>query len=267
MAEPWIDISDLPVGMADLEQQADGLPNDQLFIRRPGDRPDAGPAQRLERGEPGWLARGLASDQPFHIHAINLQRTSPPYARLLARFLDRIEPLLGTGRANLREAGIGYFLSNRHGVVPFHADREHNFLIQVFGEKHMHIFPAGDGEIFPPPARERLAARGLHLLDTYRPEFEPRGRVLSLRPGMSTYQPPLWPHWVVGGEVPSLAIYFSIITRDVVREQLIYKLNHRLRRIGLRPDLVGRHPVSDSVKSRTAAVLYAGWQLVKKIRA
>lgn len=176
------------------------------------------------------------------------------YAALMERCLADIRDAAAseTGRMHRKEAFI--FLSSPGAVTPFHMDPEHNILMQVRGEKTMHIYPPKDYSIVSPEQHEAYHEKG-HRNLVYREEFDKAALAVDLRPGDAVYVPVKAPHRVkVAGDV---AVSFSITWRSRFSdaEARVHHMNHALRSLGARPRPPGEAPAIDAVKVMAHRVL------------
>lgn len=178
----------------------------------------------------------------------------PEYASLMERCLADISDAAAasTGAMHRKEAFI--FLSSPGAVTPFHMDPEHNILMQVRGAKTMHVYPPRDYSIVSPEQHEAYHEKG-HRNLVYREEFEATATAFDMRPGDAVYVPVKAPHRVkVADEV---AVSFSITWRSRYSdaEARVHHMNHRLRRLGVRPRAPGEAPAIDAVKVMAHRVL------------
>jgi hypothetical protein len=163
----------------------------------------------------------------------NVER-DPAYADLLDRCLGEVERLghpLGR-RIDLREAFV--FLSSPGAVTPFHIDPELNFLLQIRGQKTIHVFPRDDRSLVGEEDLERFYC-GAHRNLVFRDEFQRKARPFVMQPGDGVHVPVTAPHWVENG--PEVSISFSITfqTRESERRGIICRVNRWLRGRGLTP--------------------------------
>jgi len=166
-----------------------------------------------------------------------------PYRQLLMECLAPVRRRLPDMRTE--EAFI--FISSAGSVTPFHIDPECNFLLQVRGVKSLRLFPNDDRNIVLETEIENFysgANRNLRCRD----EAGLHAEIFELTPGQGLHIPVTAPHWVRNG--PEVSISFSITfrTADSDRREILYRVNQRLRRIGLRPTPVGRSKRSDDLK-------------------
>ncbi|MEZ5491180.1 MAG: cupin-like domain-containing protein [Gammaproteobacteria bacterium] len=252
----WIDLSQLPTDLKLIDQLLRQMPGSQVFVRVTSPDPSNSDIQRLSLAEvPDLVERLESGEGTIHLQAIQLDEHLGVYADFKRDFIARVaESVPEFDPDLLLSSSVGLFVSTPGAVAPFHADPEHNFLLQVIGNKVMHSFPPMDFETFPSEAREALASDKISMLQTYKPEFEGRAAVLELKVGDFIYHPPMSPHWVkTGPETFSLSYTISLVTQDVDQTLLLHKVNRRLRRFGLNPSQEGAHPFWDSIKSKSAA--------------
>jgi hypothetical protein len=267
---PWalpgglLDLSEVDIRVSALESLFRRMPPDKLFVRVPGVGPASGPPKRIPMSEVADLEERLNDGGRLHLLAIDLQAFDPAHARLLQRFVDHVVAAVPEAARSVPPPMIALFMSTPGVVAPFHADCEHNFLLQVVGDKQIHFWDRSDHELLPPLARERLACEEEHVLDTYRPDIEAQAMVFHLTPGTGVYHPPMTPHWVDTGRTSwSLSYAISFETPSVERLRLVHKLNRQLRRFGVEPAHVGRRPLVDGMK----LVAARGLRQVKRMRS
>jgi len=165
--------------------------------------------------------------------------------------LEALAPLVPAVAARtgimLKHRGF-IFISSPGSVTPLHFDPEHNILLQVRGTKTMTIFPPDDELVVPAEEHERFHSGG-HRNLPWRDEYAGRGRDFDLVPGSAVHVPFMAPHLVRNG--PGVSVSFSITWRSEwsYREEYAYRMNHLLRRGGLRPARPKGYPHQNHVKS------------------
>lgn len=167
----------------------------------------------------------------------------PEYKRLLDDCLDHVETRLppGTGSAIQREAFL--FLSAPDALTPIHFDPEHNFLLQIRGQKTMHVCPFESAE-----AERRELDRyhdGGHRNLSALPSV---GEPFVLDPGDGVYVPSFMPHWVQNGPAASVSLSITFRTPQSRRAERIHRVNAHLRRLGLTPVPPGASAIRDHAK-------------------
>ena len=182
------------------------------------------------------------------------------YSTLLDECLAQIQKLSGidlTRVMKMREAIL--FITSPNRITTYHIDRECNFLLQIQGSKAIHVFDREDREVLTEEEIERFwsvdnnAAR-------YKEEYEDRARVFHLQPGDGVHIPVNSPHWLKNDDNVSISLSVNFQYHDSYFAD-VYRVNHSLRRLGLRPTPPGLSPWRDSVKKSA----FAGMNQVRKI--
>ena len=179
------------------------------------------------------------------------------YRDFLLESLAPLEASVARTGAMLKHRGF-IFISSPGTVTPLHFDPEHNILLQIRGTKTMTIFPADDDQVVPPEEHERFHSGG-HRNLPWQDGFAARGRDFHLEPGGAVYVPFMAPHLVRNG--PGVSVSFSITWRSEwsYREEYAHRMNHLLRRAGIRPARPRRFPHQNHVKS-------LGFRVIDKAR-
>jgi hypothetical protein len=153
------------------------------------------------------------------------------------------------------------FITSPNRVTEYHLDREVSWILQLQGDKEIHVFDRADKDIVPDQELEvywtadNRAAR-------YKPECESRAIVYQMRPGSGVHIPINSPHWLRNKNNISvtLNVNFQFYDRHWAN---LYRANYYLRRAGIAPHPPGVHPVSDRLKSAAFTVLQRAKQAVK----
>lgn len=262
----WMDLSLLPLDLNVIDSLLRNMPDTRVFVRVTSPDPSNSNIQRLSLNDvPDLVERLESGDGNIHLQAIQLDEHLDVYSKFKQMFIDNIARSVPEFKPELLcHSSVGLFVSTPGATAPFHADPEHNFLLQVIGDKVMHSFPPKDFETFPSEARELLASEKISILKTYKQEFETRAVKLELSPGKLIYHPPMSPHWVrTGSNGFSLSYSISLVTKDVEQTLLLHKLNRKLRKVGLVPSKEGEHPLIDSLKVKGATF---GRSIIRKLR-
>ncbi|MCB9944842.1 MAG: hypothetical protein H6851_14635 [Geminicoccaceae bacterium] len=186
----------------------------------------------------------------------------PAYAGLLHDLLDPV-----IARAAKTTPGIdkleGYiFVSSPGSVTPFHVDNEHNFLLQIRGSKTMFAWPRDDRSIISEEALE-LYHSGGHRNLPYDEAFGSSVTAHVLMPGEGVFQPVTAPHWVQNGDDVSISLSVTFRSESSVREAELYRLNRRLRTIGITPAPIGAMATRDQAKYFVARAERLGRRLLR----
>lgn len=169
--------------------------------------------------------------------------SQPEYADLLDRCLEPMRRFVPN--MTLKEGFI--FVSSPGAVTPYHIDPEYNFLLQIRGSKTVHMFDGEDRLILTEQELENFYSGASRNL-VYQDQFASRDIQTDLHPGFGLHFPITAPHWVKNG--PDVSISFSITFRDPAsdRREVLYRINHRLRKLGFSPSPVGTAPRSEAIK-------------------
>lgn len=178
---------------------------------------------------------------------MNVQ-SDPIYRRLVGEVLDAVRPLVEP-----RDPGMCYragwiFVSSPNAVTPFHMDHEHNFILQIRGEKRLHVWDPFDRDVVSEHGQELFHDRHSREKVRWREELRGSARIFDLSPGDGGYMPSTAPHMVENGDDVSITVSFTYYTDATRRRELLYRGNHRLRKLGISPRPVGSSPVVDRAK-------------------
>jgi len=189
----------------------------------------------------------------------------PEYNFLLEEALSEVKRL--SGRAidedkKTQEADI--YITSPRRVTMYHVDPICNFLMQVSGEKQIHIFDRNDREVMSEEELERFWIDHDHTVK-YRPELENRAEVFTLQPGTGVHVPVTCPHWLKNGNNISISLSINYQFKDARRKN-VYQANYYLRKMGLKPKPLGSSELLDSMKAsaitagRTAEAKLLSWK-------
>jgi hypothetical protein len=183
----------------------------------------------------------------------NVERDSS-YKRLLDECLEEIAPHVRTMSPQLEQREAFVFVSSPGAVTPYHCDPEHNFLLQIRGDKVMTIFDRRDPRAISEPHMEAMAS-GAHRNLPYTDDMAALGRPFSLSPGDGVHVPMYCPHWVRVGQAVSISLSVTFRSQVSVRRDAALRVNARLRRFGFRPVPPAQSGWRDHVKQTLDRVL------------
>jgi hypothetical protein len=153
------------------------------------------------------------------------------------------------------------FITSPNRVTEYHLDREVSWILQLQGDKEIHLFDRADKDIVPDRELEvywtadNRAAR-------YKPEYESRAIVYQMSPGTGVHIPINTPHWLRNKDNISVTLNVNFQFHDRHWANL-YRANYYIRRAGIAPHPPGVHPVSDHFKSTVFTVAQRAKQAVK----
>ena len=177
----------------------------------------------------------------------------PEYGLLLEDCLSEVKRL--SGRLidkDKKTQGADIYITSPGRVTMYHVDPICNFLMQISGEKQIHVFDRNDREVMPEEELERFWVSHDHSVE-YRRELESRAEVFTLRPGTGVHLPVTSPHWLKNGNDISISLSINYHYKDARRKN-VYQANYYLRKMGLKPRPLGTSEFVDSMKSSAMTV-------------
>lgn len=193
-----------------------------------------------------------------HCHAwmvIKNVEHDPAYRSFLETALAELASAAGEGGDFVQDIQGFIFVSSANSTTPFHIDAEENFLLQIRGDKFLHVFDNEDRSIISEEHMEISPSK--HRNQEYRPEFEDRGQVFELSEGDGAFLPYMAPHWVRTGGRYSISIAVTWKSPRVQRLNKIRTMNAALRGLGLPQPAPDRVKWWDGVKVAAFDAAYA----------
>lgn len=184
-----------------------------------------------------------------------------------ARFRPLVDDVIVELKERLRVLDPGLywhasylFLSAGGSVTPYHMDREMNFLLQIRGSKQVQLWQP---DIMTPEERERLMVDWTGPRPPWKEAHRASVQAFELQPGDGVHHPFIAPHLVENG--PDLSVSFAVTfrTSGTDRKTNVYKTNHYLRRLGLRPFPPAVSPWRDQLKSAAYKAVTAATHALK----
>jgi hypothetical protein len=163
----------------------------------------------------------------------NVER-DPAYKALLDECLEEIAPHVRRISPQLEHREAFVFVSSPQAVTPYHCDPEHNFLLQIRGDKLMTIFDRRDPRAISEEQMEAMAS-GAHRNLPFTDDIAALGRRFPMAPGDGVHVPMYCPHWVRVGQAVSISLSVTCRSRVSVRRDAALRVNARLRRFGINP--------------------------------
>lgn len=225
--------------LADL---ADRLPEDHVEHNL-GDVPDVvvgGEVPKLDQ-TPGEIARGIESNGCWMV--IKRIHADPAYKELLEQSLDEVVPHVAYKEGGYTRQEGFVFLSAPNSVTPTHLDPEHNLLLQIRGSKKMTVGSYPDAATEHQEVERYFGGGHRNLADVG------ESRTFDMQPRDGVYVPIYAPHVVHNGPEVSISFSITFYTELSEREQAVYSVNARLRKLGLSPSSPGERSGSDRIKA------------------
>jgi hypothetical protein len=185
----------------------------------------------------------------------------PVVGPVLRAFLGKVVEFAGPRmRDDVLVGEALIFISSPNRTTPFHIDGETNFIVQVAGDKTVCVFDHTDRRLVTEAEIEGYH-NGNHSSAVYRPDLQKEATVYDLRAGTGIHVPPTAPHWVKNGDNVSVTLSITYELRSLERQGIVYRMNSRLRRLGLNPFPPGRSSRRDGVK----AVLGGAYEAIRAV--
>ncbi len=170
----------------------------------------------------------------------------PEYKALLTQFVDGLFESAGLAGQKYSDLEGFIFVSSANATTPFHVDAEENILIQIRGDKEVHIFDNEDRSLI---SEERMEISPSQFRNqTYDTAFEQRATVFELKPGDGVHIPYLDPHWVKVHGRYSVSMAMTWKTPKVERLNKIRLMNGTMRHFGWPQKAPGISPAFDQFK-------------------
>ena len=101
--------------------------------------------------------------------------------------------------------------------------------------------------------------RGEHRNLVFDENRAAEGRTFELEPGRGVHVPVNAPHYVKNGTQASVSFSITFRTPEGDRRSSVYRVNERMRSLGIKPRPVGQQPIVDRAK-------YLGYALYKRVQ-
>jgi hypothetical protein len=189
----------------------------------------------------------------------------PEIARILEEGMQEVQTLSGYDLFDdikIRNAYI--FITAPHRVTTYHIDFQCGFLLQLHGDKTIHVFDQKDRELLSEEELERFWTKDTNAA-VYKPELQNRAHSVLLKPGLGVHVPVNAPHWLQNGDDISVSLSLNFQFKNTKLAN-IYRTNYYLRKMGLTPTPPGRSMLLDRTKSYGMNIPVEGAKLLKKIR-
>ena len=144
------------------------------------------------------------------------------------------------------------FVTSPNRLTPYHLDRECAWLLQIQGDKEIHLFNRADKDLVPDEELERYWAADNQSAQ-YKAHLEDRAMVFNMRPGTGVHIPVNTPHWLKNANNVSVSMNVNFVFHDSEWGN-IHKANYYLRKRGMNPAPAGVHPLADSAKSTVMSI-------------
>ncbi len=203
--------------------------------------PDTTPQVNLE---PAQVIREIETCGAWLV--IKNVESEPAYRALLAEFIGELSDASGLEAEMFEDLQGFIFISSAGSTTPFHIDAEENILVQISGDKKVHVFENEDRSLVSEGEME-ISPDG-HRNMHYQPSHEERAAVFNLKEGDAVHIPYMQPHWVGTGERYCISMAMTWKTPEVRRLNKIRFMNGTLRRYGWVQNPPGHSALADGAK-------------------
>ena len=189
----------------------------------------------------------------------------PEYRLFLDHGLSEIKELIGDElAAKIMVEDIIIFVTSPKRKTPYHIDRECNFLLQVRGDKTIHVFDQTDREILSDEELERFWSVDSSAAN-YKARLQNRAKSYLMKPGSGVHIPVNAPHWLENHDKVSISLSVNFQFKESLRANA-YRANYVLRRLGMKPTPPGQSEWLDSLKSVAIAPGVWATKTLKRMR-
>lgn len=202
----------------------------------------------------------------------SIERVSE-YRELIREVLESVRPLIESQDPGMFGLGGYVFVSSAPAVTPFHIDRNHNFWMQIHGQKEIYVWDPNDRESVSEEAVERFIVQDDLSLVRFNEDNYRRSYRADVEPGEGIYMPSTAAHMTRSEQrrgsgssdyVVSLSLtYYTQATRH---KAYAYALNHSLRQHGFHPAPLGRKEWRDRIRCSLGQAVVSGRKCLKGYR-
>jgi hypothetical protein len=148
-------------------------------------------------------------------------------------------------------------------ITSYHIDSDVNFLFQIAGDKLFRVYDQTDRAITSHQELENYFL-GDPNGAVFKPERQADAKTYELHAGRGVHVPCMGAHWAKNLDAPSVALSINFDLRSITSVGRIYRLNGRLRKLGLNPVPPGTSSWRDNLKT-TALSLPETWRRLSRL--
>jgi hypothetical protein len=179
----------------------------------------------------------------------------PVFAPVLLPILSGLQSLVGPTMQ--RDVVIGratILVASPRRITSYHIDSDINYLFQVSGDKKLSVFDHTNRRVLSEPELERYFSGDVNGAQ-FDDSKQPFAKTYDLRAGYGVHIPCTAPHWAQNLDRPSVALSINFDLRSMLRKGRVYRMNHKLRRVGVTPREPGRSDWRDQLKVASESML------------
>ena len=177
------------------------------------------------------------------------------FAPFLREIQQRILDLAGPRMRDDVTIGRGTILvASPWRITSYHIDADVNFLFQIAGDKEFRVFDQADRDVLSHRELEQYFLGNLNGAQ-YHSGKEAGATKYDLQPGRGIHIPLITGHWAQNLTAPSVALSVNFDIRSMAPLKRVYRVNGRLRKLGLNPMPPGVSQWRDKLKSNAIEML------------
>jgi hypothetical protein len=190
----------------------------------------------------------------------------PTFGPLLHEIMATVTGLSGPAMRDDVIIGRGTLLiASPRRITSYHIDSDTNFLFQITGNKLISVFDQTDRSLISDVELERYYTGDMNGAK-FKESRKHEGTTYDLKASLGIHIPCMAPHWAQNADNVSIALSINFDLFSIDRLAHVYKLNSRLRRLGLDPKPPGQSKLRDRVKYASAKGLEVSRRLFPRPR-
>lgn len=163
------------------------------------------------------------------------------------------------------EPMVWLFIASPNAVTPFHFDRSSNFIFQIRGSKELAVFPPRVEEIISAKDTESYLDWTSQLPE-WKEELDQYAHKFNFKANEAVHIPFVSGHYVKNGpEDVSITMSIFFHSEETKCWSGAMRFNNRLRRLGLKPGVVGQRPIVDKFKAGLLPVANGVFKIAAKV--
>lgn len=163
---------------------------------------------------------------------------------------------------DIRVGRATILIASPHRLTSYHIDADLNYLVQIAGDKTFAAYDQNDRTLITDEELEGFFS-GDDSAAVFKSDRQNEATLYNLGAGLGVHVPCMAPHWARNGPDVSIAISCNFDLASTERLGLIYKTNHRLRSLGIKPSSPRNQTWSNSAKVLGARTVFATRDLLR----
>jgi len=209
------------------------------------------------RGEPGYslqqtLLNIESNDSLVIFKHLEQDPVFAPFLRDVQQWILDLAGVRMRDDVTLRRGTI--LIASPWRITPYHIDADVNFLFQIAGDKEIRVFDQANRDVLSHQELEDYFLGNLNGA-VYHSGKEAGAKRYDLRPGCAIHIPLITGHWAQNQAALSIALSVNFDIRSMAPLKRVYRVNGRLRKLGLSPKPPGVSEWRDKLKSNAIELL------------